>query len=362
MNTKSICLNGDTYNSLTLDRFVKTATSEEEKRYFNEVVDFLKDYYSKEDTIRVNTSGSTGTPKQIEVKKIHMHNSASLTCSFFNIDANSNLLLCMPVTYIAGKMMLVRALVSGCNLWVSVPSSTPFKNFATMIDFVALVPLQVYSSLQDEVQRERLASVTSVLIGGAAIDSTIEAELDLFCNRFYSSYGMTETVSHIALRPINGTDKTKWYTPLPQVNLSQTVDGALCIDAPLVSDAILETNDVVEMKPDGRFTILGRLDNVINSGGVKLFSERIEKKLEPLIASPFVITATADVRFGEVVTLLIAASKEFELLTMKDFEGYLSAYEIPKRIYLVEAIPQTDNGKVKRVDCRKLAESLLKNS
>lgn len=358
MDTIPIQLNGQIYDSGTIDRFVQTATSEEERNYFAQVVDFLTYYLSDLPTLLVNTSGSTGTPKQIEVKKKHMHNSAMLTCSFFKIDASSNLLLCMPVSYIAGKMMLVRALVSGCNLWVIAPSSTPFKNFSKAINFVALVPLQVYHSLEDDVQRARLASADRVLIGGAAIDAHIERDIDSFKNEFYSSYGMTETVSHIALRRINGVLKTDWYTPLEQVELSKTENGALCIHAPLVSDALLVTNDVVDMKDDGSFRVLGRLDNVINSGGVKLFAERIEKKLEPLLKHPFVITATTDVRFGEVVTLLIASTHKEDIPTGNDFSKLLSAYEIPKRIYLVPAIPQTENGKIKRVACRTLAQSL----
>lgn len=355
---KKISLNGYEYTPQTIANFTKTATNEKEKCFFQEVVDFLHDWFADAPTITVQTSGSTGTPKPLRVEKTHMKNSAKMTCSYFNITSSTQMLLCMPVCYIAGKMMLVRALVSGCSLWVVTPSGRPFEHCAQMVDFVALVPMQVYNSLQHEIDRERLASVSQVLIGGGAIDNGLAAELDNFRNNFYSSYGMTETVSHIALRIVNGSQKGDWYTPLPEVFLSLSPYNTLCIDAPLVCSTQLQTNDIVEMKPDGRFKIVGRLDNVINSGGVKLQIEEMEQKIAHLISAPYAITYRTDARLGQAVVLLVATRQVADIPSMETLSVNLLPYELPLNTYMIEELPLTETKKVKRKACHEIAEKL----
>ncbi len=355
-----ITLNGVQYSENTLDSFVKSAASAEEYKMYKEVVNFLFTWFDKESYIVVKTSGSTGVPKSIKVKKEHMYNSAKLTCSFFGIKKSTKMLLCMSSNYIAGKMMLVRALFSGADLYVRVPSGRPFKDFAETIDFTALVPLQVYNSLSNEPDRCRLSKVSKVLIGGGAITDDIQQELNHFKNEYYSSYGMTETVSHIAIRALNGESKSIWYAPLPNVNVSKTSDGTLCIDAPLVSDKILVTNDIVNILEDGRFQVLGRLDNVINSGGVKLQIEKIEHSLRSLISVPYVITSRSDGKLGSAVTLLIEGDDETLIPTKADLSRVLSGYEMPKSIYLVSRIPLTKTQKIQREACCRLAEELYK--
>lgn len=354
----TIRLNGSCYNASTLGTFIDTATSTDLRELYSELVEFLEHWFDGSDTIEVHTSGSTGIPKPICVRKEHMINSAKLTCEFFHLSAVSNLLLCMPIKYIAGRMMLVRALVSGASLWVEIPSGRPFRVCSQKIDFVALVPLQLYNSLVYKEDRERLLAVKQVLIGGGAISPELTEALQTLPNQCYASYGMTETVSHIALRCLNGKDKSDWYKPLNQVKIDQLPSGALVIEAPLVSEGILKTNDVVVLG-DAGFKIIGRLDNIINSGGVKLQIEQIEEKLNHLINGPFAITYRSDAKLGAAVVLLIADDRG-NLPAHEALKACLSVYEIPKNIYAVEAIPKTETGKIKRDACHVLAEQLYK--
>lgn len=354
---KEIKLNGVTYTPSTIAHFASTATDDKSEAMYHEVIDFLNQWYDDNDVVMVRTSGSTGVPKLLAVKKIHMYNSARLTCSFFSIEEHSNALLCMPAHYIAGKMMLVRAMVSRCNLWVIAPCGNPFKSFSKPLDFLPIVPLQLFNTLQHEEEVERLLKVSKIMIGGGAIDSEIEKQLNGLTNEFYSSYGMTETVSHIAIRRLNGKGKSEWYTPLPQVEVSKTIDGGLCVHAPLVCDKKLMTNDIIELMSDGRFRIIGRMDNIINSGGVKLQIELIETKLKSFIKLPFAITYRSDARLGSAVTLLIANSDSTKVPTLEQLKQQLPPYEVPQSIYLVDKIPTTETGKTKRQDCQELAEA-----
>ena len=298
----------------------------------------------------VQTSGSTGTPKQMRVLKERMRASARLTCQFLGLKKGDTALLCMPLRYIAGKMFVVRALEWGLKLLVREPSGHPLAEpFDGDLDFAAMIPLQVYNSLQVPAERERLTRIRHLIIGGGAIDRELEAALRPLPNRIYSTYGMTETLSHVAMRRLNGPEASEYYEPFPSVQLSLSPDQTLVIDAPLVCDGPLVTNDVVDLQPDGHFRVIGRKDNIINSGGVKIQIETVEAKLRPFLTAPFAITALPDPKFGEAIVLLTtAAATAFP-------PKALDRYERPKQILQVEAIPMTGSGKIDRAACRRLA-------
>lgn len=304
---------------------------------------FLKDWFSRSPFLQVKTSGSTGTPKDILVEKERMMQSAKLTCSFLGLEQGDKALLCMSLDYIAGKMMIVRALVAGLDLYLITPNGNPLKETNTSFDFAAMIPMQVYNSLQSGVEKERLRNVKNLLIGGGAIDPILAAELKLFPNNVYSSYGMTETLSHIALRKLNGDDITENYIPLDGVALSLSEDNTLIIDAPLVSAEKLYINDVAEIGKDGSFRIIGRRDNVVNSGGVKIQIEEVEMLLKPFISVPFAISSLPDVKFGEILVLVV--ENKFDI---RQIEEKLPAYYLPKKIIEIEAIPLTETGKISR--------------
>ena len=266
--------------------------------------------------VEVKTSGSTGVPKRMRVEKCRMMNSARITCDFLGLKAGDSALLCMSTDYIAGKMMVVRAIERGLQLITVEPSGHPLagqKGLAPSIDFAAMVPLQVYNSLQVPEERERLRNIRHLIIGGGAIDEGLQAALKDFPNAVWSTYGMTETLSHIALRRLNGVGATDWYTPFEGVTLSQTEDGCLVIDAPAVHDGKLITNDIAELRADGSFRILGRKDNVICSGGIKIQMEEVERLLRPHLTIPYIITRAKDERLGEMVVLLMEGGNADEV-------------------------------------------------
>ena len=251
----------------------------------SELEHFLAQWRQPSPTITVTTSGSTGTPKTIHVYKERMRASARATCQTLHLHEGQRALLCLSTRYIAGMMMVVRALECGMQLVEAPVSQHPLSIDIGEIHFAAMVPAQVWASLNVERERERLSHIGCLIIGGGSIDEALERELSSFPNAIYSTYGMTETLSHVALRRVSGSDASPWYRPLPGVTISAGADNCLVIDAPHVCEGRLHTHDIVCFHPDGiRFQILGRSDNVICSGGVKIQTEEAERLLRPHIS------------------------------------------------------------------------------
>jgi O-succinylbenzoic acid--CoA ligase len=253
-------------------------------------------------------------------------------------------------------MMLVRAVMNLMEVLIREPSGHPLKEKSPRVEFAAMTPMQVYNSLQSAEERRRLKSIKKLLIGGSAIDAELEKKLRRFPGEVYMSYGMTETLSHIALRRISGTEASDYYTPFPSVRLSLSERGTLVIDAPLVCDEILETNDLAEIRADGTFRILGRIDNVINSGGIKIHAEELENELRAVISINFAITSVPDPQLGEAVVLLVEDEKRYPSFSFKS----LPAHRRPRYVLRTGCIPVTGNGKTDRSACKKLARLLLK--
>lgn len=319
---------------------------------------FYKEWNSALSTVIVNTSGSTGKPKSIRVEKSRMIESAKMTCSFLGLTSDDSALLCMPLRYIAGKMVVVRTIVSGMRLISIPPTSHPLKDLEDIPTFAAMVPMQVFNSLSVPEEADKLKRIKNLIIGGGPVNDLLYSKLQHFPNAVWSTYGMTETLSHIALRRLNGASASEHYYPFPSVKLSLSAENTLIIDAPLVCDETLQTNDIARIYPDGSFMILGRKDNVINSGGIKIQAEEMEKLLRPFIPVSFVITSVPDQRLGQAVTLLLADQPDTEEIGNKLHE-ILEPYYRPKHILTIESIPQTENGKINRAECRILAKQML---
>lgn len=333
--------------------------------------EFLDTWHSPSETLLVHTSGSTGTPKPMLVEKRRMLNSAKITCDFLGLKPGDAALLCMSLDYIAGKMMVVRSLERGLKLISVKPSSHPLSDeslnqandtlWKQGVTFAAMVPMQVYNTLQVPEERERLTHIKHLIIGGGAIDSALEAELRSFSGdiAIWSTYGMTETLSHIALRRINGKEASEWYQPFDSVKVSQTEEGCLVIDAPLVCKQPLVTNDIVEIQPyiynkvcaEGvRFRIKGRKDNVICSGGIKIQIEEVENLLKPHLQKPFMLAKKKDEKFGEIAVLLTEDGdlKKVEATIRRLLSDNSKKYWIPREYIHVESLPLTETGKPKR--------------
>lgn len=321
--------------------------------------EFLKEWHNDSPTVLVHTSGSTGKPKPMLVEKRRMEASARITCQFLGLKEGDTALLCMSLDYIAGKMMVVRALTCGLKLIAVKPCGCP--EWEGDVDFAAMVPMQVYNLLQSEEGRKRLMAVKHLIIGGGAIDDGLASVLVGFPNHVWSTYGMTETLSHIALRRLNGPEASEWYTPFEGVKLSQTQEGCLVIGAPAVHDGALVTNDIVEFgspslrrgKGGGPFRILGRKDNVICSGGIKIQIEEVERLLRPHMPVPFMISKRPDKKFGEQVVLLT------ESVDMDEVRGIcqlvLPKYWQPKCYAHIDVLPMTETGKPARKEAEKYA-------
>lgn len=318
---------------------------------------FLKEWFSDSPTLHLHTSGSTGTPKEMLVRKEQMLQSAKGTCDFFGLKKNDKALLCLPLDYIAGKMMVVRALYAGLDLYPIEPGGHPLARTNIPFDFAAMVPLQVYNSLQSEQEKQQLSQIKHLIIGGGAIDETLEIALKELPNAIYSTYGMTETLSHIALRRISGDQACYYYTPLSSVSVTLSEDHRLIVDAPLVADKPLLTNDIAELRPDGAFRIIGRTDNVINSGGIKVQIEEVEQLLHTHITGNFAITAIPHPQLGEAIVLLTGPQVD-PAAVRHIVSRILPRHQQPLHIFPVTAIPQTGNGKTDRTATKQLAKKI----
>ena len=317
--------------------------------------EFLAEWNNDSDYVHVQTSGSTGAPKPMLVEKRRMLNSARITCDFLGLREGDTALLCMSLDYIAGKMMVVRALERKLKLVTVPPSGHPLADLSpqlSVLSFAAMVPMQVYNALQVPAECERLKQIRHLIIGGGAIDDALAAALKSFPHHVWSTYGMTETLSHIALRRLNGPDASDYYTPFPSVKVSLNDESCLVIDAPLVCSERLVTNDIAELS-EGRFRILGRKDNVICSGGIKIQTEQVERQLRSHLSQPFLITKRPDEKFGEVVVLLTEGPVDEAHAVC---ERILPKYFQPKAYLHVDKIPLTETGK----PARKQAEDLAK--
>ena len=325
-----------------------------QQEFLQDLKAFLQEWQNDEPTVWVHTSGSTGTPKPLQVEKERMRASARLTCSFLGLKEGDSALLCMPLQYIAGKMVVVRSLVAGLKLLPVAPCGHPLKDMTEIPTFAAMIPMQVYNTLQVPEERAKLMEIKHLIIGGGAIDDALGRELKTFPNHVWSTYGMTETLSHIALRRLNGAEASDWYTPFENVRIRLSEENTLIIHAPSVCAEELTTNDIAEINDEGKFRILGRKDNTINSGGVKIQIEQVEAALKEYLDIPFQITARKDAKFGEIVVLLYNKVKE-EADIRRICEEKLPAYWVPKIYLPVEELPLTGTGKPDRATARRIA-------
>ena len=334
--------------------------------------EFLSEWHNDNPQLLVHTSGSTGKPKPLWVEKRRMLNSARITCDFLGLKTNDTALLCMPLDYIAGKMVVVRSIERNLRLLSVTPSGHPLSDHSLAeagisneeITFAAMVPLQVYNSLQVSEERERLRRIHHLIIGGGAVDDKLSAALQDFPNAVWSTYGMTETLSHIALRRLNGPDASEWYKPFDGVKVWLNEEDCLVIDAPAVCSHPLVTNDRAEILPTNTkeglntpcFRILGRKDNVIDSGGIKIQIEEVEHLLKSSLTADFAITSCPDERFGEAVVLLTTQGDTNAVRTL--CQQRLPKFWQPRFIFHVPTLPQTGNGKPARAEIKALARQL----
>lgn len=331
----------------------KPTTEFEEK-----VLQFLREWNSDSQTVSVQTSGSTGTPKVFAIEKEKMRNSANMTCDFLNLKEGDTALLCLPVEYISGKMMTVRSLERKLNLFSTTPSVTPLETFNQNIDFCAMSPLQVENSL------EKIHLIKNLIIGGAQVSETLKNKIfDSLrhkngSNKIYETYGMSETLSHIALKQIYPVPEN-YFTAFKNVELSLDHRGCLKIYAPQLNPEILQTNDLVELKNEKQFQFLGRFDNVINSGGLKIYPEQLEGIVKKNISNELAFFGIKNETYGEKLVLVIEGENNEETqrclnLAFSQIEAQFSKKHKPKDVIFIQNFPRLPNGKLNRISLSNL--------
>ncbi|MDK7375133.1 AMP-binding protein [Weeksella virosa] len=312
-----------------------------------EILNFLENWYNDDKKVEVQTSGSTGIPKKMMLTKSNMKKSAELTGKYLSLEKGNTALLAMPVNYIAGKMMLVRAIVLGLKLICSTPRSVfLWEDFQQLnlpndtIDFVALTPMQVEKSI------DFVSHCRCLIIGGAPLNQHTKDKLYKFRNRIFETYAMTETITHIAFKQLRNEqypNQKNSFEVFDEIEISQDARSCLQIKTPYY-DEILTTNDVVEILSGKEFIWIGRADNIINSGGIKLYPEKIEEKLKPYLQRAFYVSSKRDDLLGEKLILMIEGDPfDFQLDDI-DF----NQFEKPKEIIFQPQFDRTESGKIKR--------------
>ena len=333
----SFQINGESFtNSEELVQFSQSIS--------NEINQFLRAWFSTDPHIVVMTSGSTGSPKSIHLRKDFMINSALATGRYFQLGENTKALCCLPIKFIAGKMMLVRALTLGWDLDVIESTSNPLKEITKEYDFSAMVPLQLRNSIS------KIDQIKTLIVGGGVVSRDLEKAIQTVDTKCYATYGMTETSTHVAVKKLNKftqleLETASAYKTLQDVTVSKDKRSCLVIHAPKISDVKINTNDVVQVVSKTEFNWKGRLDHVINSGGVKLHPEEIEQKLSHTIHSRFFTAGIPDEILGEKCILVIEG--ENHQITKKHFSK-LFRFEIPKEIFFIPKFIETESGKIQR--------------
>lgn len=347
---QSIKINGERFEGdALLAHCQKQLNQDSIQSWEKHIYKFILELRSEDDFINVQTSGSTGKPKTIKLSKNSLIQSAKLTADFLNVSPDMNALLCLSAKYIAGKMMIVRAFVSALNIVCVEPDGNPLKNIQSSIDFAAMIPLQVTNSLKSE--KKKLENIRKLIIGGGRIDPKLHQRIIDFPNEVYATFGMTETATHIALKKLNTTKTNEHYKCLPGIKINQNTDHCLQIYAPHISNQEIKTKDIVNTFSESEFEIIGRMDNMINSGGLKISPEELEQKISAFIDKSILITSLPDEELGEKIILLIENGKtNLNLLynLWVDLETHLEKHEIPKKIDFMSAFKYTKSGKIDR--------------
>jgi len=313
-----------------------------------DVYEFLLDWFLDTDSFKIKTSGTTGTPKTQVFNRKSLIKSAQITLNWFNLTQSETLLMCLPVHFVAGKMMLVRAMVGRMNLVVTEPTSSPLESLNTKIDFAAFTPHQIQNILSKT--PEKLSFIKKIILGGSPVDSNLEGKLALCDAQVFETFGMSETLTHIATRKINGSDKSSNFKVVDGFSINVDTEGKLIISADHIPDSPLHTTDIIEIINNRTFKWIARSNDVINSGGIKLFPSAIEKKIRKVFSErKFYIAKRNDRELGEIAILCIEGD-EFEDSSIKELDSKLNSvlekFERPKRIEFVKEFSRNKNGKI----------------
>ncbi len=353
-------INNKKFSFAELANLKRTLNNARLSEYEKKTLEFCEQWLSGKESFIIQTSGSTGIPKQITVTRKQMTTSALLTAQALSLQKGYKAFICLSTEHIAGIMMLVRSFIVGMNITIITPKSNPLEDFNNEInfDFTAIVPLQLTEIFDKSPQKiEILDKMKAIIIGGAEINQFLEKKIQLIKTPVYATYGMTETISHIALKRLNGNEKQEYYQSFPGTIIGQDERGCLTVKSKVTNDRVIITNDIVELIAHDKFFWKGRMDNVINSGGYKIQVEKVEKALELVlynnnISEKSFVSSKTDHKFGEIIIAAIEGfpiADQLQNKIIKDLSGQLEKYEIPKKIFFIEKFIKTPTGKIDKI-------------
>lgn len=322
-------------------------------------IDFCAEWLNGKETFTLHTSGSTGIPKAIQLTRKQMLASSQATIKALHLKKNDNALVCINTNFVGGKMMLVRSLEIGMNILLQEPSANPLKSYVyeDKIDFAAFVPLQMQNILEESSELLHLLDTTkAIIVGGAAISLVLEQKIQKLNVPVFSTYGMTETVSHIALRKLNGADRQDFFQVLDDIEIQLNEQNCLQIKGAVTNQEWLTTNDVVELKSENTFVWIGRADNIINSGGIKIQIEKVEQSIDLILQGMnlhfnFFVAGLEDEKLGQKLVLLLETqmiSIALQEEIIQQCKTQLTKYEVPKEIFAVSQFQRTQSDKIDR--------------
>ena len=352
----SVWIEGRRFNQVQLKDWINVKTS---SNYLLKIKQVYRNWFSDSLFFEVETSGSTGAPKIIRLQKDKMYNSALKSLNYFELRQGQKVLLALPAEKIGGLMLIIRAIIGNLNLYHIKPRLDPLNLWnAEEIDFCSLTPSQLFAIKEEQLSLGKLRVIKRVLLGGSDINQALSSFIQKENNDFYHSYGMTETISHVAIRKLNGMNRSAYFSALEGISFKSNDEDQLIICSDQLLNKDLVTNDIVTLIDKKTILWRGRKDNVVNSGGIKLVVEEIEDKIKQLVKLPFYLVGIPDDLLGEKLVLMIEGVNfsQSELKSLKlDFEGVLQKYEIPKDILMVSRFSYTANGKLIRTNPNQLS-------
>jgi len=321
------------------------------KNWQQKILHFANTILHNDVKINIQTSGSTGLPKKLVFTKNQLMASAKLTGEYFKFSSKKTILLCLSPDHIAGKMMIARAIYWKMKLLCTKQTANSLADLWQNLYFTSLVPYQLEHILNTNPNKLRL--IDNILVGGSPIHYNLFNKLKKISTNFYESFGMTETLSHIAIKKLNGENVEKYFTTLPSINIQIDKNDCLITEVPYLNNPI-HTNDIVQIIKKNKFNWLGRKDNLINSGSIKLLPELLEEKIKHLLDIPYFFTSSPDKLLGEKLVLVIEdkGDKIDEAVLFHQLKSHLPKYEVPKQIIKLKKICRTKNGKTKREKTR----------
>lgn len=350
-NFSGIILGDKLYSTEDLRDHASSMVKEDLPDWEKSIYSFIVEFLGDEDYIIQKSSGTTGQVKEHKLLKASMIESAKLTAQVLGLKFSQKALLCLSADYIAGKMMIVRAMVSGLNLFWEEPSSMPLLSKYGKIHFCSMVPLQVFNSFSNY---EFFKNIDTLLIGGTAIRSELKAMFRDVNNQTYETYGMAETCSHIALRKISGSNPDKYFETLPGITVDTDERGCLLVKAPYLEGGV-QTNDVVELVDEEHFLWKGRFDNLINTGGIKIKPEELEAEISKVLEMDFAIIGIPDKKLGQKIALVIESDKPLnEKELQKVLAEELESHQMPKNFFYINELPRNSAYKIERVKLQKM--------